>query len=624
MFVAQARAALSNATITVLGTSAGGAVVNVAYSCPGAASVRISERPNLLQRDWRAYTGAATQQWTWLSPTGSNALCFFFRDSGGSVLRTSIVACVENGLINDIFSATYGYFTYAPASKNYLPYSYYPGGSWCNTTEIGLWALSHILAYDQQRSWSPSWSLARHNVKGCLNRLIDWQQTGNLYDGHAYYQFYNTITGVPVNKNIPSVDNALLVACLLTINGYCIQRPYLDGVDEITNQCARILEPMDYSLWYDYGSHQFGWLPELPSSCRDYSAENRIINFIARALAVEYGTWDFTSNEYVMSMGPSALIRMPRTYDGIFVAAACWDGSLFTYLFPAQFVREMEISYGTNTIDRAVECQIRYMENNGRHTFGISDGHGPPPDYPYRMGCPPRGSNNPDNDPDKGVIIPGSLIMSLVSSYRSDAAEALNYVVTNNPLALSVSRGFRGSVCVTGTAMSTIYSELDDGHAMLALANVANETAWNSFYANPCVVTAHEDAFGELPGDSAPPVVWAIPAGGEYIDSVSVTVFAGDAMGTGVSGIWYTTDGSDPLTSSTREQYTGPVELMLDTTLSITAVDCVGNETEPRECSYEIVPEPVLITLGIAVILVFLRFRSNRNVLFLDAARKAP
>jgi len=589
----------ANCFVDIIKTSCGSNIFQIAYSCPGAEAVRISERPNIIRHNWLSYSGPATQEWAWMGSTGTGSLYIFFKLTNAEILRTSIVIDAPSSMIDTIFKGSFGYsLTY---TSNYFPNSYSGNNTFCSITEIGLRALGFILAYEEKREWSPSWETTQENLLGILNRLLALEK----YDGHAFYWGYsfNSTNSIDTD-HIPSVDNALLAACLYCIKGYCAQRPFLEGASDISNKCAQILSPMDFSIWYKNSNHRFGWTTTSVGSCDIYSNENRIINCIARMLALEYGTWNFSSTEFQDSI--NSLIKQTRTYDGITVDPVSWDGSLFTYLFPAQFFREMETSYGTNSIDKAIECQIRYMENNGRFAFGISDAI-PPTGYVngYRQGCPPRQSDNPDNDPDLGLITPGSLIMSIVSSYNIETAKSLYYILTNNPACFSTDVGFRSTVSVTNNVFSEDYSALDDGHAILALANISRETAWNTFYANQVVADTHNELFGNYPNDIAPPVVWSEPATGEYIDNVTVVLNANDAAsGSGLADIWFTTDGSNPLTSSNKQKYTSPLLLTNDTILTISAVDIAGNETFPQKYSYTIIPEPTIIFF---VLLLFIK-----------------
>jgi hypothetical protein len=587
------------AWLEVVDSRASGSILRVSYTCMGATAVRFAEQPELVQRDWLPYTGSAVTSYTWMGPAGTGTLYFFARDAAGALLRTSITVQVAFSVVDHTWLALYSYFTNPATHAAYLPYGAYPGNFICNTTEIGLWALSHLLAYDQQRAWSPAWDSVYDRLLGTLTTTFNWLQTNKTYQNQAFYQFYNANDQSVVNSSVPSIDNALWDACLMTIEGYCRQRPWLRGAATITNLCARLMRPRNYGLWYNSSYHRFGWLPTAPGSCNFYSGENRAINFIARVLALGFGTWNYSSNEFVTSLRNPYLQQPLRSYDGIGVAWCNWDGSLFTYLLPAQFVEELRAVYGTNSINPAVAAQIRYMQNNNRRAFGISDGPAPP-GMSYQMGCPPRASDNPNSDPDTGCVNPGALTMCLTTPYRADTVEALYFLLTNKPFAFS-SIGFRGTISVTSDAIANVWSELDNGHAMLGFANAARGTAWDAFYAHPNTLTMHAEAYGAL-ADAAPPVVGLMPTGGWYDAACMLTICASDAMGAGLSSVWYTTDGSDPWTSTSRVTYTAPFALYTDAVVRVVAADNAGNEARAYQAVYTIVPEGT----GIAAVVVVL------------------
>ena len=73
-----------------------------------------------------------------------------------------------------------------------------------------------------------------------------------------------------------------------------------------------------------------------------YSNENRIINFVARALG------QLSAEEFRLSL--EALTQTAKAYDSITVEKVAWDGSYFTYTSPALFIREVDTSYGPGTI----------------------------------------------------------------------------------------------------------------------------------------------------------------------------------------------------------------------------------------------------------------------------------
>jgi hypothetical protein len=62
-----------------------------------------------------------------------------------------------------------------------------------------------------------------------------------------------------------------------------------------------------------------------------------------------------------------------------------------------------------------------------------------------------------------------------------------------------------------------------------------------------------------------------------YAGAVTVTLPATDSGGSGLARTTYTTDGTDPVTSATARQYTGPFTATLTTTVRAFSVDVAGN-----------------------------------------------
>ncbi|MGF7117584.1 chitobiase/beta-hexosaminidase C-terminal domain-containing protein [Methanobacterium oryzae] len=74
--------------------------------------------------------------------------------------------------------------------------------------------------------------------------------------------------------------------------------------------------------------------------------------------------------------------------------------------------------------------------------------------------------------------------------------------------------------------------------------------------------------------DVTGPTISANPAGGNYSTTKYVTLTTTDVNPTTT---YYTTDGSDPRTSSTRIKYTSPITINTTKTLKFAAIDAVGN-----------------------------------------------
>ena len=247
---------------------------------------------------------------------------------------------------------TWAYLSSDWATSHHLPWSWrsdvLPDGAYANTTEIGLYALAWLAAYDLQRPWSPSWAEAEAEVGAVLDRLRAWQtgsQTHQPYGPNAYgdsvfYRWYWLLEDPPVvgdggvHHVVPSFDNAWLAASLITIGEYA----KANGHAALAEKAGDILDDMDFSLWYHADRHRFTWGatedPQGGGEADYYSNENRIINFVARALG------HLSAEEYRLSL--EALEQPSGTYGSITVEKVAWDGALLTYLSPALLIREMK------------------------------------------------------------------------------------------------------------------------------------------------------------------------------------------------------------------------------------------------------------------------------------------
>ena len=90
--------------------------------------------------------------------------------------------------------------------------------------------------------------------------------------------------------------------------------------------------------------------------------------------------------------------------------------------------------------------------------------------------------------------------------------------------------------------------------------------------------------------DTSIPSVTANPNGGSYISPQTVTLNSTDADTNTTT--YYTVDGTDPYTSTTRINYTGPIAINTTTTLRYIAVD-MANNWSPEYTQNYIFPTPV-------------------------------
>jgi hypothetical protein len=341
-----------------------------------------------------------------------------------------------------------------------------------------------------------------------LDQLRAWQigsqgeqpHGPNAYENSVFYQWYWVSWTPPVvgadlgdNHVVPSVDNAWLAASLITIREYA----EANGHPALTRKAGEILADMDFTLWYHADTHLFSWgaveEPQDGTLADYYSNENRIINFVARAMG------QLNMDEYLLSLG--ALQQSPGTYGSISVGNVAWDGSFFTYAAPALFVRETGSSYGEDTIQPAVRAQIAYAQDEGYDAWGLSDCFDAGDGGYVQQGAPPAAMPvSPETRP--GLVAPHASALVLITPLFTEAITNLQTVSDTFPCAHNRPYGFRDSVMTNPLASnygqcSERYSVLAKEWTFLSIVNRETGFIWKYFYRDGGVRTAHQEMFGE-------------------------------------------------------------------------------------------------------------------------------
>jgi hypothetical protein len=413
--------------------------------------------------------------------------------------------------IDQLAADTWNYLSSEWATENNLPWSwrseYLSGGDFANPAEIGLYALAWVAAYDFQRPWSPSWEQAEEQVTAILDQLRAWQTGSQSYQPHGpnafqnslFYQWYWISFNPPyvgpgaVDKIVPSIDNAWLAASLIVIREYAFFHHHM----EIANKADAILADMEFTMWYDRNTHLFYWgdtdNPQGGHIADYYSNENRIINFIARAMG------QLSKDEFHMSL--NALKGPSGSYDGIDVEAMAWDGSYFTYTTPALFIRELDTTYGLETIVPASQAQISYAEHQGYDGWGLSDCFSIEDGEYIQQGAPPAAMpGSPESIP--GLVSPHASALALITPFSPQAVTNLVALAASVECAYHPGYGFRDSVMVFPVSAdygkcSYRFSALAQLWIFLAIANYQNNFIWDYFYRDVGVIATHREMFGD-------------------------------------------------------------------------------------------------------------------------------
>jgi hypothetical protein len=421
--------------------------------------------------------------------------------------QSPVLSTQEDVFVDQLAEDTWAYLHSDWATDNHLPWSWrsesMTGGDYANVTEIGFYALSWIAAYSLQRPWSPDWATTESEVTFILDRLRAWQ-TGsqayqphgpNAYNNSVFYQWYwiswspPVVSGNSGDHLVPSVDNAWLAASLITIREYAEANNHAT----LAEKANSILNDMDFTLWYHYDTHRFSWggveNPQGGTQADFFSNENRIINFVARALG------QLSVGEFRSSL--EALNKPFGTYNGITVERTAWDGSYFTYAGPALFIREMETTYGRNTILPATRAQIGYAQDQSYAAWGLSDSFDTGAGGYVQQGAPPVAMpGSPETRP--GLVSPHAGALALITPLSPQAVENLQAMASSFDC-YDPTYGFRDSVMAKPGAgygsCSDRFSALAQEWIFLSIVNDQNGFIWKYFYRDEGVVAAHKEMF---------------------------------------------------------------------------------------------------------------------------------
>ncbi len=422
-------------------------------------------------------------------------------------LPIQVMATPEDDFIDELARRTYNYLSSDWATANHLPWSWRAegedGGDYANTAEIGFLMLSHLGAYEMQRSWSPAWSKVEEEINAILGQLLAWQAGDDSYNNSVFYQWYwvnhnpPQVGGGDVDKVVPSIDNAWLAASLIIIRSYGLE----NGHSALAQKADEILSRMDFRLWYQPNPYMFTWgsiqNPAGGTSADYYSNENRIINFVARALG------HITETEYHSSL--NALTQQPASYNrgrgsqAVIVDKAAWDGSYFTYISPALFILELETEYGQTTLLPATQAQILYASDQGYPFWGLSDCFGTRMSGYVQQGARPTAMrSSPETIP--GLVTPHASAMALITPYRAVAVQNLITLSEQIPAVYDDEYGFRDSVMVHVHSpvygrVSDRFSALNQEWIFLSIVNAETGLLWEYFYQDAGVQQAHNEMF---------------------------------------------------------------------------------------------------------------------------------
>ncbi|MFY0571408.1 chitobiase/beta-hexosaminidase C-terminal domain-containing protein [Archangium lansingense] len=156
---------------------------------------------------------------------------------------------------------------------------------------------------------------------------------------------------------------------------------------------------------------------------------------------------------------------------------------------------------------------------------------------------------------------------------------------TTQSVVLSCTDGSSGNSC------SAIYYTTDGSTPSASSATYSSPISVTAnitlkFYAVDSVGNASSVRTETYTIDTVAPTSSAIPFGGSYGGTQSVTLLCTDGSGTGCTATHFTVDGSTPTRSSSK--YTAPLTIAANTTLKFFSVDAAGNDESVHTETYVI------------------------------------
>jgi len=161
------------------------------------------------------------------------------------------------------------------------------------------------------------------------------------------------------------------------------------------------------------------------------------------------------------------------------------------------------------------------------------------------------------------------------------AFRGVDFVDNNAGWVVGDKTGGQGVILYTADGGDTWTQQ--DSNVDASLYSISAYSSWRAWAAGESGTILSYDA------DDVAPVTVASPSTGEYNSSQNITLSASDLV-SGVAATYYTTDGTDPTTSST--QYSSPITISETTTLKFFSVDNAENSEAIKTETYTISTTP--------------------------------
>jgi len=390
----------------------------------------------------------------------------------------------DKKLLLKIAEDTWEYFKDIVDKENSLPLDqirYRPDmmiGDYCNVTDIGIYLMSLVSAYDLK-------FLRYEEVKNYVRNTIDRIKKLKKYKG-LFFNYYDTTTGEPTSKFISFVDCGWLAYGLL-ITG--------ETFSEFKKDCYELLESMDFSLFYDnnIGQMRHGYYVDKKEFAEYHygilNTEARAISLLSiakgdapkehwfRIYRVLPREWKWQNQ---IPEGKEITIMDVPVFEGYYrykdmKIVPSWGGSMFEALMPSLVIDERrwaKRNLGRNNL-LYVKAQIIHSKEKNYPVWGFTPCANPEGGY-GEYGVSDIGSKGEEQGQySDDVVSPYAVFLALDYAYK-DCMEDIRTLLKKYP-EIYGPYGFYDGVRIKNGHVAKSYLALDEGMILIPINNYLNK-----------------------------------------------------------------------------------------------------------------------------------------------------
>lgn len=269
------------------------------------------------------------------------------------ISKLPIVKNKDKEYLTNIANLTCNYFATCFENNdlicdNYQVYPFKGCNSMTSSTNIGMGLLYYVCAFQ----------LGHKDLVECQNAIskqCDLIEKLNKWNGHLY-NWYNLADCMQANSFVSSVDSGNFVACLIVVREFC----HTKSLNSLVARLDKLIKNTQFDKLVDTSKNIFhiGYDTATGKYTGNYNmlaSESRLLAYVAGALSGDMVCWNNLDTKHCRAKG------------NIIVS---WSGTAFEYLMPQIFIKDIENSMLTNSMQRFAKLMQNIKCNS---LWGISE-----------------------------------------------------------------------------------------------------------------------------------------------------------------------------------------------------------------------------------------------------------